>query len=194
MPDERWDQSILEEFGHTHRPLPEACLTLFREARLCHKAGAFNAAAMTCRAALEAATWHYLHLSWSGTGYAARNVPRREETLEVARSRLSNLRRELVEGAALDGEGLAAFDRVKDEGDAVAHVAEVTLRADEAELRLWTQISTPSDAKRDPLTPIWIDAAKSESLLRDTATVLICLLRASASRSRGEHPEWFRSE
>lgn len=86
MPPERLDQAILEEYGPTHRPLPEACLTLFREARRSHDAGAFNAAAMTCRAAAEAATWHYLNLSWTGSGYAARGIPRREDTLEVARS------------------------------------------------------------------------------------------------------------
>jgi hypothetical protein len=185
------DRTLSAEFGGEHRPLPRTCLTLLNEAVLSLGAGAYNSAAITSRAAMEAASWHYLFLTWSRTGYAARRIDRTAAVV-VARSRLSDLQERIVREGALSEEEVRAFERVKEEGDSVAHLAETTLRLSEQALREWTCDPTQPPPERDPIEPTWATAETSASLIRDCATVILALSRAGARRAQHEHPEWFR--
>jgi hypothetical protein len=197
MPEDDAD-SVLENlvaaldsaFPNGHKSLPDACTNLLDQARKAHNAGAYEASALTCRASIEAGTWHYLNLTWSATGFAARQIQRDRE-FSVALSRLQAMEDPLVREGVLTPPLRAAFDRVKREGDSVAHLAETTLRADETELRGWTGAPGQIDPVRDPLNPLWMDAPKSLDRIRDARDVLLALFVSAATRSRSEHPEWF---
>jgi hypothetical protein len=197
MPEDDAD-SLLENlvaalqstFPSGHRSLPAACTNLLDQARKAHNARAYEASAMACRASIEAGTWHYLNLTWSATGFAARQIQRDRE-LSVAFSRLQAMEDTLVGEGVLSPPLQAAFDRVKREGDSAAHLAETTLRADEQEMRGWTGAPGQLDPVRDPLNPLWMDAPKSLGRIRDTRDVLMALFVSSAARSMREHPEWF---
>ena len=64
-PRETWTALLAklgEDFPDGHRSLPPACTVLLEQAVLAYEAGANEAAVLTCRASLEAACWHYLHI------------------------------------------------------------------------------------------------------------------------------------
>ncbi len=187
---ERLFATLDSAYPNGHRSLPTACTNLLDQARRAHNARAYEASAMTCRASIEAGTWHYLNLTWSATGFAARQIQRDRE-FSVALSRLQAMEDTLVAEGVLTPPLQAAFVRVKREGDSAAHLAETTLRADELEMQGWNGAPGQSGPLRDPLNPLWMDALTSLGRIRDARDVLLALFASSAARSRREHPEWF---
>jgi hypothetical protein len=194
-PYDALEATLASECPGPARPLPSACTKLFCQSVLSLNAGAFEASAMTCRAAVEAAAWHYLFLNWTKNGWSNRGIPR-DEQLRVARTGLAEIGRLAhVQGGL--SEGLrAAFDRVKEAGDAAAHLAETTLRADERETRDYIAATVrpgaaPPQPTRDPIEPYWLSQEAARSIVADSSQILLELFRASDRRSRTEHPEWF---
>lgn len=183
-------RSLDAEFSGMARSLPGASLKLLEEAVVAYEAGAYDSTALTCRSSLEAACWHYLHLTWNRTGWASRDVPR-DRNLDVAQTHLTVLREAVFRQEGLSAKDAPAFDDIKDAGDTTAHIAERTLRADEAGLREWVTRPEHPPADSDPLEPAWVTDVEASSLIVKTASLVGGLFAASARRSRTELPDRF---
>jgi hypothetical protein len=189
--------TLAAEFPDGNRSLPQTCAVLLEQAVLACNAGAHDASALVCRSAVEAACWHYVYITWLGTGWGNRGIPR-DRVNEVDRSSLARIGGRLEAEGILTGELRSAFNRVKDAGDSTAHIAEVTMREAERAVReevaasLHPRETVPMPSDRDPIRPTWIDSGTARTLIVDTAAVLLALFRASARRSRVESPERFR--
>lgn len=182
-----WDRlsgTLTDEFPGG-RPLPNECTTLLSQAILAYRAGANDAAVIVCRSAIEAAGWTYLFFRWTGHGWDGRAIPRRARggKWEVAYTGLREIHRGLRREKALPRPLLAAFGRIKDDGDAVAHFSEGAIRREEAAIGEYHRRVVAG--KRAELAPVklWNTAKDAEARIRETADILLELSRASARRA-----------
>jgi hypothetical protein len=192
---EALEDRLRATFPDGRRSLPRSCTELLRQAVACHETGAFESAALTCRAAIEAASWNYLFIDWLRTGWGNRGIPR-DRALRVEMTGLREIESRLFREEALPEELRPAFDRVRESGDSTAHLAEVTMRY--AEMAAGEQVKRLSRGEPpdpggypDHFEPVWASREEAEALISDSASIIYAIFRASAQRSQTEHPEWF---
>lgn len=151
---------------------------------------------MLCRAAVEAAAWDYLYLDWKGTGWGARDIVRDREGRVARWPGLEEIGQRLFDEGALPSSLHDSFNAVKEAGDAAAHVAPATVRADEAAMGAFAKafgesLRTGKPLVTDPIQPSWVDETAAQTLIRDSATIVLTLHQSAARRSHRDHPEWF---
>jgi hypothetical protein len=96
---------------------------LFVQAILSHDAGAREASAIMCRAAIEAIGYTYLtHKPWLDTAWKIES--RKDSKGRFVRLKFSDIRSHLVERKVLDENLVRALDQIKDDGDTAAHLSE----------------------------------------------------------------------
>jgi hypothetical protein len=184
------------EFSGGARPLPPRCVDLLGEAVAAFTVRAFEGVAMLCRAAVEAAAWDYLYLDWKGLGWGARDIVRDREGKVARWPGLEEIGQKLFDEGALPASLRDSLGAVKYAGDAAAHVAPATVRADEAAMAAFAKafgesLTAGKPLVTDPIQPSWVDESEAQGLIRDSAAIVQALHQSSARRSRREHPEWF---
>ena len=96
---------------------------LYAQALLAHDAGAREASAMACRAALESFCWTFLSYKRAGPATWKLEPPRNSKG-RLLKPVFPEIERTLVRRGVLSGQLLDAFRRIKDQGDAAAHISE----------------------------------------------------------------------
>jgi hypothetical protein len=164
--------------------LPTDSVEVFAEACLAAKAGAHNAAAMMCRASIEAAGWQALYLRAVAPGvWVEESVPRLPNG-ERVRLSLALIIEGLEHHGVLSGARASEADNVRKRGDTVAHIVESTARKWEKERpKILAEL-----AKSGKLAPLprflqGVSDVEAIEILESTATVLAEIFRGVQGRT-----------
>lgn len=150
---------------------------LYAQALLSHDAGAREASAMACRAALEAIGWSLV--TWRPTGIVSWNSdpplsPRGGPAVPL----FPVIERTLREEQALDEAHYQLFLRIKERGDAAAHLAQRSYHW--LQTRSTNPTQPPTDLARGMNAP-WMTADEAWENLHDAASVFKRLLEFAQS-------------
>lgn len=164
--------------------LPTDSVRIFAEAGLSAKSGAYNAAAVMCRAAIEAAGWQALYLQAVGPAVWTEAAVPRHPNGERVRLNLVKIIEGLQHHGVLNKKSAAEADKVRLRGDTVAHLVENTARTWEKKR---TEILAEL-AKKGTLQPLpqllqEVSEAEAVELLEMTATVLTEIFRGVPKRT-----------
>jgi hypothetical protein len=175
---------LLKEYGSKTRPLPNESLDLFAQAVLAHNGGAYSAAAIVCRAALEAAAIQALYLERLGPNiWSPPLIPLLPDGKPI-RLNLDAVINGLELHGVLDKKAIKDARLVKEGGDTVAHTVERTQRKFAEYLNALRTAMRGGGKIEDVQPPATrVSEGESLSLLQATCRVILAINRGVANRT-----------
>lgn len=175
---------LLREYGTGPRPLPNESLDLFAQAVLAHKGGAYSAAAIVCRAALEAAGIQALYLERLGPNtWSPPLIPLLPNGKPV-RLNLDTVIEGLELYGVIDKPAAKAARLVKEGGDTVAHTVERSQRKFAEYLDALRKAIQGGGRIEDVQPPATrVSEQESLSLLQSTSRVLLAIYHGAPGRT-----------
>jgi hypothetical protein len=186
LPDKKagplWDQ-LMERMNRTYKdgnlPLPVCDFQpLYAQAILAHDAGAREASAIMCRAAIESAGWTLMtHRPAPGGGWmVGQAIDERGKVLP--KPSLADIIAYLDRVGALSPSGRSALDRIKDDGDYAAHYS--------AKLRARIDHARASDPRGFVNGPIWLNLSADQIYknLEETGDILMKIIFAAQAERK----------
>ncbi len=137
-------------------------------------AKAFGAVGLVCRSTVEAAC--YLFLTRKKEGVILTIDPPRTLDGRVRKVTFTELRKGIKKVKVLSDEQLRKLDRIANDGDLIAHLAEITDRT--------VLHSLDQNPDRAPPTQIWLSEEQAVQDLEDTMEILVTLVRAASGAIR----------
>lgn len=182
-----WDgfaAQLEQEYAQGVRPLPNESLDLLVQAILAHKGGAYSAAAIVCRASVEAAGIQALYLQRTGPrSWSQLLVPLRPDG-EPFYLQLGSVLKGLKLYGVLDESASGDAQKVKDAGDRVAH----TVERQEREFKdffVKLRKAMQGNGKIEDIQTVSTKISEQESadLIAATSRVLLAVYRGVGQRS-----------
>lgn len=183
-PKSNWLRSEASKLPGGVPTLPEDSISLLEQAELAEAGGAYDAAAMACRAAVEAAGWQALYLQRTGPGvWQESGVPRHPNG-----ERLKLDLRRIIEGlrhhSILTAPTAGITGTIKDRGDTVLHIVEKSSREwERAKTKVLAKVLKTGKMQKLPPRLARVSRPEARRLIQDTAEVLLEIYRRAPDRS-----------